>query len=246
LTVPPGRGIMDMTSKENAMKKHVILGELSKIKASDIMIPRSNVIFLNSKNTFQEIIEIVISDGHSRFPVYSSKIDNIIGILYVKDLLQFFKITEMNFDVTKILRKPLFVSENKKSSELLSLFREERVHLAIVVDEYGTMVGIISLEDILEEIVGDISDEYEKEKMENYRPAGNNEYIIYPRMPLEEFNEIFKTRINSKTYETIGGFILEKFGYMPKSGESIIYAGYNFEIIKAEGSRIKEILLKKR
>ncbi|MGA2141119.1 MAG: transporter associated domain-containing protein [Brevinematales bacterium] len=234
------------TLKERAIKKHVILDELSKITASDIMIPRGNVVLINSSSSFQEITEIVITDGHSRFPVYSSRIDNIIGILYVKDMLQFFKITEVDFDIIKILRKPLFVSENKKASELLSLFREERVHLAIVVDEYGTMVGIISLEDILEEIVGDISDEYDKEKKQNYRIIGASEYIIYPQMSLAEFNELFKTRINSKIYETIGGFILERFGYVPKSGESIIFGGYNFEIQKAEGSRIKEILLKKR
>ncbi len=237
---------MAIASKESTIKKHVILGELSKITASDIMIPRGNIVLLNSKNTFQEIIETIITDGHSRFPVYSSRIDNIIGILYVKDLLQFFKITEVNFDITKILRKPLFVSENKKASELLSLFREERVHLAIIVDEYGAMVGIISLEDILEEIVGDISDEYDKEKKQNYRVSGNNEYIIYPQMSLDEFNELFKTRINSKIYETIGGFILEKFGYVPNAGESIVFGGYYFEIQKVEGSRIKEILLKKR
>jgi magnesium and cobalt transporter len=152
----------------------------------------------------------------------------------------------MNFDVTKILRKPLFVSENKKASELLSLFREERVHIAVVVDEYGTMVGIVSLEDILEEIVGDISDEYDKEKKQNYRISADNEYIIYPQMSLDEFNELFKTRISSKIYETIGGFILEKFGYVPKTGESITFGAYLFEVQKAEGSRIKEILLKKR
>ncbi len=237
---------MEKASKESAIKKHVILVELSKITVSDIMIPRGNITLLNSKSTFQDMIETVIADGHSRFPVYASRIDNIIGILYVKDLLQFFKITEMNFDVTKILRKPLFVSENKKASELLSLFREERVHIAVVVDEYGTMVGIVSLEDILEEIVGDISDEYDKEKKQNYRISADNEYVIYPQMSLDEFNELFKTRISSKIYETIGGFILEKFGYVPKTGESITFGAYLFEIQKAEGSRIKEILLKKR
>ncbi len=210
------------------------------------MIPKGNVVLLNLKSTFQEIIDTVIADGHSRFPVYSSKIDNITGILYVKDLLQFFKITEVNFDITRILRKPIFVSENKKASELLSLFREEHVHLATVVDEYGTMVGIISLEDILEEIVGDISDEYEKEKRENYITAGKNEYIVYPQMNLEEFNDLFKTRISSRVYETIGGFILEKFGYVPKTGESISYGGCYFEIRKVEGSRLREILVKKR
>ncbi len=237
---------MDVSSKEKIMSRKVILDELSKIEVSDIMIPRSNVVLINKNNSFTEIIETVIADGHSRFPVFFQKIDNIIGILYVKDLLQFFKSIEVNFDITKILRKPLFVSENKKASELLSLFREERVHIAIVVDEYGTMVGIISMEDILEEIVGDISDEYDKEKKQNFKMIKKNEFILFPQMSLEEFNDLFKTKINSKTYETIGGFILEKFGYIPKAGETIYYGSFYFEILKADGSRLKEILLKKK
>lgn len=227
------------------ISRRVILEELSKVTAADIMVPRSEVVLLNMETSFSSIIETVLSDGHSRFPVYSGKIDNIVGILYVKDLLQFFKSIEVEFNVSKILRKPLFVSENKKASELLSEFKDERIHLAIVVDEYGTMLGIVSLEDILEEIVGDISDEYDKDAHQSYEVINQNESLLYPRMALSEFNTVFKTKIISDDYETIGGFILDRFGYVPKEGESFQFSGYTFEIIQVEGSRIKKVLLKK-
>lgn len=227
------------------ISRRVILEELSKVTAADIMVPRSEVVLLNMETSFSSIIETVLSDGHSRFPVYSGKIDNIVGILYVKDLLQFFKSIEVEFNVSKILRKPLFVSENKKASELLSEFKDERIHLAIVVDEYGTMLGIVSLEDILEEIVGDISDEYDKDAHQSFEVISQNESLLYPRMALSEFNTVFKTKIISDDYETIGGFILDRFGYVPKEGESFQFSGYTFEIIQVEGSRIKKVLLKK-
>jgi len=236
---------MKTEKSKKPISRKLILEELSKIKVSDIMIPRSKVVLIDKNNNFMDIVETVINDGHSRFPVFSEKIDNIVGFLYAKDLLQFFRKIEVDFDITKILRKPLFVPENKKANELLALFRKEHVHIAIVVDEYGTMVGIISLEDILEEIVGDISDEYDREKKQSYRSIGKNEYILHPGMLLEEFNKIFKTEITSINYETIGGFILERFGYVPQQGESFKLDNLYFEIKKVEGSRIKEILLKK-
>ena len=237
---------MSISSKSSRMSRKVILEELSKMDASDIMVPRSSVVFINKNTPFTEIIDIVINDGHSRFPIFSDKIDNIIGILYVKDLLKFFKKIEVDFNITGLLRKPLFISENKKANELLSEFIDERVHIAIVVDEYGTMLGIISLEDILELIVGDISDEFDKnEDAKNYIQTDSDEYIVFPKMPLEEFNSLFKTRISSENYETIGGFILDRFGYVPKEGENLEYGTYQFQIKSVEGSRIRQVLIKK-
>ncbi len=234
-----------MALGELASRK-VILQELSKIEIADIMIPRSEAVLINQNKSFSEIVDLVIQDGHSRYPVFSEKIDNIVGILYVKDLLQFFRSIEVDFNISRILRKPLFVSENKKANELLSEFREARSHIAIVVDEYGTMLGIVTLEDIIEEIVGDISDEYdEMGKKEDYILFDKDEYIVYPRMKLEEFNEVFKTRFNSEDYETVGGFVVGLFGYVPKAGESIEYGNYLFSIKLVEGSKIKEILFKK-
>jgi CBS domain containing-hemolysin-like protein len=132
------------------------------------------------------------------------------------------------------------------ASELLQDFRNSRLHIAIVVDEYGTMMGIITLEDILEEIVGDISDEYDTdETRKNFHEVAKNEYLVNPRMTLEEFNELMKTAVKSKDVDTIGGFLIGKFGYVPKQGETFKYRNLHFEIRHALGSRIKEIYVKK-
>jgi Mg2+/Co2+ transporter CorC len=237
---------MDNDNPTDKICRSVILDELSKVRAADLMVPRSEVILININSTFSEVIDLVVSDGHSRLPVFSEKIDNISGILYVKDLLPFFKTIEVDFNIAKILRKPLFVSENKMASELLQDFRNSHLHIAIVVDEYGTMMGIITLEDILEEIVGDISDEYDTEDTrKNYHEVTKNEYLVNPRMTLDEFNGLMKSSLKSKDVDTIGGFLIGRFGYVPKQGETIKYRNLHFEIRHALGSRIKEVYVKK-
>lgn len=224
--------------------KIVILEELSKISVADIMVPRSEVVLIDKNLSLEEILKIVVEDGHSRFPVYEEQIDNILGVLYVKDLLKFFK--RKDFEIKNILREPIFVPENKTASDLLKEFKEKRIHFAIVVNEYGTMVGVVCLEDIIEEIVGEIEDEYDRKDEISYKKITKNEYIIYPKMSIEDFNKIFKTRIVSENFDTIGGFILESFGYLPKSGDSIEYGNYIFIVKSVDGSKIKEIILKRR
>ncbi len=224
--------------------KIVILEELSKISVADIMVPRSEVVLIDSSLSLEEILKIVVEDGHSRFPVYEEQIDNILGVLYVKDLLKFFK--RKDFDIREILRDAIFVPENKTASDLLKEFKEKRIHFAIVVNEYGTMVGVVCLEDIIEEIVGEIEDEYDRKDEVSYKKITKNEFLIYPKMSIEEFNKIFKTRIVSENFDTIGGFILESFGYLPKSGDSIEYGNYVFTVKSVDGSKIKEIVLKRR
>lgn len=224
--------------------KIVILEELSKISVADIMVPRSEVVLIDRSLSLEEILKIVVEDGHSRFPVYEEQIDNILGVLYVKDLLKFFK--RKDFDIREILREAIFVPENKTASDLLKEFKEKRIHFAIVVNEYGTMVGVVCLEDIIEEIVGEIEDEYDKKDEISYKKITKNEFLIYPKMSIEEFNKIFKTRIVSENFDTIGGFILESFGYLPKSGDSIEYGNYVFTVKSVDGSKIKEIVLKRR
>lgn len=242
-------------SKFWGISKKVIREELSEIDAADIMVVWSQVVMLDVDSSFQEIIRIITDDGHSRFPVFSKKVDNIIGLLYAKDLLNLFKdkyilqnknnILADNFDISTILRKPLFVSENKKADELLGEFRDSHIHLAIVVDEHGTVSGIITLEDILEEIVGEISDEFEKEEVSSYKYISDNKYSILPIMTIELFNTVFKTKIKSNDFETIGGFIIDRFGYVPQEGESLVFKNYLFRINKVEGSKLQEISLER-
>lgn len=233
-------------NRSQSQSHSVIQKELSRIEAADIMVPRSSVILINSSQSFSEIVDIIMADGHSRFPVYNGQIDNITGVLYAKDLLQFFKQIDVNFDIGRILRKALFVSENKKASELLTEFRDSRVHLAIVVDEYGTMLGIITLEDIIERIIGEINDEFDTdEQNDSVQALSKDEFIISAKMTLEEFNNLFKTRIFSEDYDTIAGYLIQSFGYVPKTGESMEISGQTVTVKASEGSRLKKLLVKK-
>jgi magnesium and cobalt transporter len=235
----------DSEQKPGKISKKAIRDELSKIEAHDIVVPRSRVVMLKVDAPFDDIIGTIIKDGHSRFPVFSEKIDNIIGVLYAKDLLNLFTLSQKNKEagINKILRKPLFIPENKKVDELLNEFINTHIHIAIVVDEYGNMMGIITLEDILEVIVGEISDEYDKEETSNYTKISNNEYLILPKMSIKEFNSLFKTRIKSEDFDTIGGFIIEQFGYVPKEGEILNYRNHLFRIKSVDGSKIREIIV---
>ncbi|OHD57144.1 MAG: hypothetical protein A2Y33_09475 [Spirochaetes bacterium GWF1_51_8] len=238
---------MDETdSRSGKLSRGLIMSELSKISVEDIMIPRSSIVLINMASPFEEILETIIKDGHSRFPVYSEKIDNIVGILYAKSLLNVLNSeSPHDFDISHILMKPLIVSENKKVNELLSEFKKTHIHMAIVVSEYGSMMGIITLEDIVEELIGEISDEFDKEEASLYTVVSENETVVLPRMSIDEFNKLFKTRIHSEEYETIGGFVIDWFGYVPKTGENFEYGNYRFVIQSAEGSRIKKIQIQK-
>lgn len=231
--------------KSEDSQRQAIFDILAKITASDIMVPLSEVKLINKNMKFVEIINLVVNDGHSRFPVYENNVDNIVGVLYVKDLLKFFTSKRKKFNICEILRKPIFVPENRSAKDILKDFKEKRVHIAIVVNEYGTMLGIVSLEDIIEELVGEIEDEYDKEEEAGYKKIGKNEFIISPKMKITEFNSIFKTRISPEEFDTMGEFILESFGYVPKEGEHLSYGSYKFIIKSVSGSRIKEIIVRK-
>lgn len=238
----------DSDSKPGHLSTKAIREELSKIEADQIMIPRSEVTILNANLSFKEIIDIIIKDGHSRFPVFAERIDNVLGVLYVKDLLPFFRSNDCSaeFDIKGILRKPLIVPENKRAGELLSEFRINHVHIAIVVNEFGGFLGIITLEDILEEIVGEISDEFEKEETSNYIVISKKETVIYPKMTIGEFNKLFRTRIKSDDFDTIGGFVLDQFGHVPHKEESITYRNLILTIKKVEGSKIQQIMVTRK
>lgn len=236
----------DSGSKEEQRQHQFVNEFLNKTEASDIMIPRSQVTLIDSILSFNEIVNLINKDGHSRFPVYTEKIDNIVGILYAKSLLEYIRHSDQKqFDMIKILRKPLFISENKKASDLFAEFIKTHTHMAIVVDEYGTFLGIVTLEDVMEEIVGDISDEFDKEKKAFYSVISPKESMVLPGMSIEEFNQVFKTRIKSEDYDTIGGFIIDHFGYVPKAGECVQYKHYEIVIESVEGSKILKILVKK-
>ncbi len=218
---------------------------LDHLTVSSIMIPRSEVVLLDVAMNIQEIVQTIQSEGYSRYPVYENHVDNVVGVLYAKDLLSSFLSRDVS--LKKILRKPLFVSENKKVSQLLAEFRQTHIHLGIVVDEFGTMVGIVSLEDILEELVGEIEDEFDQHATEKeYEILADESVLLSPKMAISKFNEVFKQKIPEDEFETIGGFIMGEKGYVPSVGEKLEYNGLVFTVLDVKGSRIQKIGMKKK
>ncbi|HLV14378.1 MAG TPA: gliding motility-associated protein GldE [Xanthomarina sp.] len=239
---------LELTSDEDTTREeHKILQGIVSFGNTDtkqVMRPRIDIFALNINQKYQEIIPEVINHGYSRIPVYEDNIDKIKGILYVKDLLPY--IDRKQFDWTTLLREPFFVPENKKLDDLMAAFQEKKVHLAVVVDEYGGTSGLISLEDIIEEIVGDISDEYDDEDLV-YSMLDDKNYVFEGKTPLKDFYKIIK--LENETHfenergeaETLAGFVLEISGVFPKIGSKIPFEDYLFTIESIDNKRIKRL-----
>lgn len=208
------------------------------------MRPRMDIFALNESQTYKEIIPEIIDRGYSRIPVYRENIDNVIGILYVKDLLPY--IDENSFEWTSLLREPYFVPENKKLDDLLNDFKTKKNHLAIVVDEYGGTSGLISLEDIIEEIVGDISDEFDDEDLV-YSKLDDSTYVFEGKTPLKDFYRIVKIEDpvafedRKGEADTLAGFLLEISGGFPKKNDVIYFLNYSFTVEVLDNKRLKQI-----
>lgn len=217
--------------------------QMSNISVKEVLVPRIDVVSINSQSDIKEIIDIVSENGHSRLPVYDDNIDNIIGILHSKDLLKYFT-KENNFDIKKILRPCLFIPESKMINDLLIEFREKKIHLAIVVDEYGGMSGIVCLEDIIEKIVGEIQDEFDNE-VDDILKVGENSYLINPRIYLKDLNERLETNFQEEEIDTLGGLIFMLFGKIPAKNDNMEYKGYLFTVEGISGRMIKSIRMDK-
>ena len=241
---------LDLTSEEDTTREeHKILKGIVSFGNTDtkqVMKPRMDIFALNEIQDFKEIISEIIENGFSRIPVYRENIDHVIGILYVKDLLPF--LNEKEFDWTTLLRNPYFVPENKKLDDLMNEFQVKKIHLAIVVDEYGGTSGLISLEDIIEEIVGDIGDEFDDEDL-IFSKLDDRNFIFEGKTPLKDFYKIIRladTSVfeeNKGEAESLAGFLLEISGGFPKKNEIITYLNYKFTIEVIDNKRIKQIKL---
>jgi len=238
---------LELTSKGATTKeeKKILQGivNFGNTETSQIMCPRMDIFALASNEEFNVITEKIIKNGHSRIPVYDENIDNIIGILYTKDLIP--HLNKSTFQWKKIIREAFFVPENKKLDDLLKEFQELKNHLAIVVDEYGGTSGLISLEDIIEEIVGDISDEFDQYDL-TYSKLDDHTYIFEGKTTLKDFYKVLQ--INEVLFdddkfeaETLAGLILEITGKFPKKKDLINYKGYTFEIEAIDKKRIKQV-----
>ena len=222
-------------------QKDMIRGvvELSDTMVKEVMVPRIDTIFLSVEMNQDEMLEKIAESGHSRFPVYKDTIDNVIGILYVKDLLRTL-VKHESIQMQTILRKPFFVPESKRIDDLLRDMRRKRVHIAVAVDEYGGVSGIVCMEDIIEEIVGDIQDEFDNER-EDILQIGEGVYLCDARLNLEDLAEELKLDLPVNDFDTLGGFVFDLFGKIPVKYEKVSYGGHDFIIQDMEGHKINTV-----
>jgi|SRR5574344_327049 magnesium and cobalt transporter len=232
--------------KLNEEKQDMIQGveDLSKTSVKEVMIPRIDVDFISSNIPKDELIEKIIESGHSRFPVYTDSIDNVIGVLYVKDLLKTLN-GEEELDLQKIIRKPYFVPESKRIDSLLREFKRHHLHIAIAIDEYGGISGIVTMEDIIEEIVGDIQDEFDKER-EDILSLGTNVWLCDARVDLDDLNEMIESDFPEEEFDSLGGFVFDLFGKVPVKYEKATWKNFDFIIQDMDGHRINMIKVIKK
>lgn len=219
-----------------------VMGLASK-NVREIMIPRIDVVAVPTTIALNALVKVIDDAGHSRIPVYNETIDNIAGILYVKELLPFIAHKPRKFELKKMLHRPYFVPETMPLDDLLVEFKRRRLHLSCVVDEYGGFGGIITLEDIIEEIVGDIKDEFDDDEAPEIRKIGRNTYEVDSRMTLSNFNEEAGTRLPTDEFDTIGGLVFDLFGKIPKKNETARFENISFKIKEIKGTRLTRVIV---
>jgi magnesium and cobalt transporter len=214
--------------------------QVSEMQVRDIMVPRVQMIVVKNNAEPDDILATVVESGHSRFPVIGDETDEITGILLAKDLLSYFASSDNeSFNIKDLMRTAIFVPESKHLNILLREFRTSRNHMAIVIDEYSGVAGLVTIEDVIEEIVGEIEDEHDiEEEKENIRQHGRNRFTVNALTPIEEFNNYFQTDFSDDEYDTIGGLILKEFGHLPKRGETLDFGDYNVKVLRAGKRRI--------
>ncbi|HHE9947506.1 CNNM family magnesium/cobalt transport protein CorC [Haemophilus influenzae] len=217
--------------------------EIAELRVRDIMIPRSQIIFIEDQQDLNTCLNTIIESAHSRFPVIADADDrdNIVGILHAKDLLKFLREDAEAFDLSSLLRPVVIVPESKRVDRMLKDFRSERFHMAIVVDEFGAVSGLVTIEDILEQIVGDIEDEFDEEEIADIRQLSRHTYAVRALTDIDDFNEQFNTDFDDEEVDTIGGLIMQTFGYLPKRGEEIILKNLQFKVTSADSRRLIQL-----
>ncbi len=237
------RNILDPESL--AMIEGALL--VSELQVLDIMLPRIQMSIVRNDDDLKNILASVIESGHSRFPVIGDDTNEVMGILLAKDLLAYTADPDSgSFTIKDIMRPPVFVPESKRLNVLLREFRVSKNHMAIVVDEYSNVAGLITIEDVIEEIVGNIEDEHDIDEEDYIRQHGYNRYSVQAMTPIHEFNEYFQTDLSEDEYDTIGGLVLNAFGHLPQRGETIDYGGFNIKVLRADRRRIHLLRLIKR
>ncbi|MGB5298121.1 MAG: transporter associated domain-containing protein [Thiogranum sp.] len=230
-----GRGLFDVDAQ--GMIEGVL--QVADMQARDIMIPRSQMVVVSRDADPEELISVAIESGHSRFPVVGDSRDEVVGVLLAKDLLRYSVSKESEqLSIRDVLRPAVFVPESKRLNVLLKEFRASRNHLAIVVDEYGGVAGMVTIEDVLEQIVGEIEDEHDIDEDTFIRKFSDTDFTVKALTPIEDFNEYFETEFSDDEFDTMGGLVTHKFGRLPRPGETIVLDNFSFQIVNAGNRRI--------
>jgi len=236
------RGLVDSEALQ------MLLGvlEVADIQVRDIMVPRAQMIFVRRNDPPGKLVPAVLESGHSRFPVMDADRDDVVGILLAKDLLRVFagdEDSESRFDIRECMRPAVFVPESKRVNVLLKEFRRNRNHMAIVVDEYGGVSGLVTIEDALEQIVGEIDDEFDEEDETNIRREDARNFSVRGATPIEEFNQYFSTRLADDEFDTIAGLVIKQLGRLPRRGEAVTIEGFEFKVARADRRRVDTLRL---
>ena len=231
----------DIDAEEKSMLAGVL--EVSETQVRDVMIPRSQMVVIDIEDDVDEMIRVIVESGHSRFPVMGEDRDEVLGVLLAKDLLRYFgRESRQEVPIRKLLRPAAVIPESKRLNALLNEFRASHNHMAIVVDEYGGVSGLLTIEDVLEEIVGEIDDEHDPEEAAFIRPEGDRNgkpcFAVRALTRIEDFNDFFECELSDEEYDTVGGLVMHELGRLPRRGESIDFGGFEFAVTKADKRRI--------
>ncbi|HEU4589882.1 MAG TPA: transporter associated domain-containing protein [Steroidobacteraceae bacterium] len=214
------------------------------IQVRDIMVPRAQMIFVSRDDESDALLKTVIDSGHSRFPVMDEDREKIVGILLAKDLLRLAaQHHETEFDIKEFMRPAVFVPESKRLNVLLREFRRSRVHMAIVADEYGGIAGLVTIEDVIEQIIGDIDDEHDVDEDVNIRKDGERQFIVRGQTPIDEFNEYFQTDLSDDEFDTVAGLVMKQLGRLPRRGETLQLADCEVKVMRFDRRRIDTLRL---
>jgi magnesium and cobalt transporter len=231
------RGVL--APDELAMLQGVL--EVSSTQVRDIMVPRSHMVVVAKDEEPDKLLKTIVDSNHSRFPVIGDDRDEVVGIVLAKDVLKQFVESREQFDIEPLLRPVVFIPESKRLNTLLTEFRESRNHMAIVVDEYGGVSGLATIEDVLEQIVGEIDDEHDPEEAESITPQDGGRYLVLALTRIDDFNQFFNTEFSDEEYDTVGGLVMHELGRLPRRGEQLDFGGYRFKVLRGDRRRLQSL-----
>jgi magnesium and cobalt transporter len=228
-----------LAGDEYAMLMGVL--QVSETQVREIMVPRSGMVVLPRDEPPEELLKIITESGHSRFPVIGEDRDEVVGILLAKDVLKHLREHGGTLRIAELIRPAIFIPESKRLNTLLTEFREKHYHMAIVVDEYGGVAGLATIEDVLEQIVGEIGDEHDPEEARSIQEQEPGRWVVQALTRIDEFNAFFGTTLSDEQYETIGGLVMHELGRLPRRGEKLDFAGFSFKVLRGDRRRIQAV-----